>query len=136
MFSKVKEKLTYILSGIAIGVINGFFGGGGGMICVPVLEKLLKLDSKHSHATALAVIFPISFCSGIIYLISGNLNWKIFAFVVVGFVLGGIFGAYFLKKLNNDVIRIIFTIVVFVAGVKLIIWTYLLALFVEYWAEF
>lgn len=132
MFSKVKEKLTYILSGIAIGVINGFFGGGGGMICVPVLEKLLKLDSKHSHATALAVIFPISFCSGIIYLISGNLNWKIFAFVVVGFVLGGIFGAYFLKKLNNDVIRIIFTIVVFVAGVKLIIWTYLLALFVEY----
>ena len=124
MFSKIKEKLVYILSGIAIGVVNGFFGGGGGMICVPVLEKLLKLDSKHSHATALAVIFPISFCSGIIYLISGNLNWDIFAFVVSGFVIGGVFGAYFLKKLNNVVIKIIFIIVVFAAGVKLIIWAY------------
>ncbi|MBO4412603.1 MAG: sulfite exporter TauE/SafE family protein [Clostridia bacterium] len=121
MFSKLKQKLLHILSGAAIGIINGFFGGGGGMVCVPVLEKLLKLDGKHAHATALAVIFPISFFSGIIYLISGNLNWSTFGFVTSGFVVGGIIGAYLLKNLNNTIIKIVFAIVVLAAGVKLVL---------------
>jgi hypothetical protein len=37
---KIKSKLPLIVSGIAIGIVNGFFGGGGGMVCVPILEKL------------------------------------------------------------------------------------------------
>lgn len=121
MLKKIKHKITYILSGFAIGLINGFFGGGGGMVCVPVLESLLRLDSKHSHATALAVIFPLSLCSGIVYLLKVNFDWQIFGLVTAGFVVGGIIGAYLLKKLNNVVIRFIFTLVVFAAGIKLII---------------
>lgn len=39
---KVKN-LHIILFGTLIGIINGFFGGGGGMIVVPLLTKLFKL---------------------------------------------------------------------------------------------
>ena len=39
---KIKDKFKLILSGLTIGIVNGFFGGGGGMICVPLLEKILK----------------------------------------------------------------------------------------------
>ena len=35
-----------ILSGIFIGFVNGFWGGGGGMICVPILTNLLKQSEK------------------------------------------------------------------------------------------
>ena len=38
---KNKDKFKLILSGLTIGIVNGFFGGGGGMICVPLLEKIL-----------------------------------------------------------------------------------------------
>ena len=55
----MKSKLYLGLSGILIGALNSFFGAGGGIIAVPVLEKsgLLK---KESHANAVAVILPIS----------------------------------------------------------------------------
>ena len=121
MLKKLKSKLLYIVFGLSIGLINGFFGGGGGMVCVPVLEKLLKLDSKHSHATALAVIFPLCLFSGIVYIVRVNLDWSVFGIVCAGFVVGGIIGAYLLKRLNNVVIRIIFVLVVLTAGIKLLL---------------
>ena len=64
---KFKDKIVLILSGIAIGLANGFFGGGGGMICVPLLEKVLKIDNKKSHSTALAVMLPIAIFSIMVY---------------------------------------------------------------------
>ena len=118
---KIKEKLKFILSGLAIVVINGFFGGGGGMVCVPILENSLKLDSKRSHATALAVMFPLCLASSIIYLFRVKVEWQTLGFVTLGFVFGGAAGAFLLKKLNNVIVRAVFVVVVAVAGVKLVI---------------
>ena len=41
----MKRSSNIILSviiGIVVGTLNGFFGGGGGMFCVPMLENFLK----------------------------------------------------------------------------------------------
>lgn len=122
LFSKkIKVKLYLILSGVAIGIVNGFFGGGGGMVCVPILEKVLKIDNKKSHATALAVMFPIGISSAIVYLVKVPMDWYMFGFVVLGFVLGGLLGAFLLKKLSNKVVRIIFIIIVLSAGIRMLI---------------
>lgn len=118
---KFKDKLILILSGIAIGIANGFFGGGGGMICVPLLEKVLKIDNKKSHSTALAVMLPIALFSIIVYLIRVPLDWAIFGFVGGGFVVGGAVGALLLSKLNGKIIRIIFVAVVLAGGIRLLI---------------
>ena len=120
----VKQKLLLLGLGALIGFINGFFGGGGGMICVPLLENVLHLSSKYSHATAIAVIFPISFISAIIYILSGNLQTIPFLTVGGGVVLGGIIGAYALKILPGKAIRIIFAIIMLAGGIRLIIWPF------------
>ena len=39
MKSKIKKTATEVLTGLAVGAINGLLGGGGGMLCVPLLEK-------------------------------------------------------------------------------------------------
>lgn len=118
---KFKDKLTLILSGLAIGIVNGFFGGGGGMICVPLLEKVLKIDNKKSHSTALAVMLPIALFSIIIYLIRVPMEWATFGYVCGGFVAGGALGALLLKNLSGKIVRIVFIVVVFAAGVKMLI---------------
>lgn len=120
-WAKIKSNFTLILGGIAIGIINGFFGGGGGMVCVPVLETLLKIDNKKSHATALAIMLPIGLSSALVYLFNINLDWYIFGFVTSGFVAGGLFGALLLKKLKGKVVRIIFILVILAAGIKMLI---------------
>lgn len=118
---KIKKKSALILSGIAIGVVSGFFGGGGGMLCVPVLENILKTDNKKSHATALAVMLPIGVSSAIVYLLRVRMDWEAFGFVVTGFVVGGILGALLLRKLAGNIVRVIFILVILAAGIKMLI---------------
>ena len=115
-----KEQFILILCGVIIGFINGFFGGGGGMICVPLLENVLHLNNKYSHATAIAVIFPISFVSAIIYIFSGTLQTLPFVTVGSGVVLGGITGSYFLNFFPSKVVRIIFAIIMLLGGIRLL----------------
>ena len=55
--NNLKQWLLDAIFGSIIGFINGFLGGGGGMVAVPLLEKIKKLDNKKAHATAIAVIF-------------------------------------------------------------------------------
>ena len=117
---KAKKKLLLCLCGALIGFINGFFGGGGGMICVPLLEKVLHLPNKYSHATAIVVILPISFVSTIIYFLSGNLQTIPFLTIGSGVLLGGIVGSYALKFLPSKIIRIIFVLVMLAGGIRLL----------------
>lgn len=118
--NKAKKWLIIIFSGMLIGFINGFFGGGGGMISVPLLEKVLKIDNKKSHATAMAVIFPLSIISAIVYGLNTQIDWLNLLYVTIGVSLGGILGAFLLNKLNNKVIRIIFVLVMLSAGIRML----------------
>ena len=77
MNENFKNKLYLILTGVATGVANGFFGGGGGMIVVPLMTFLLKMKTKVAHATALAVILPVTIVSATIYIAKGYFDWKI-----------------------------------------------------------
>ena len=115
-----KQKLILCLCGMLIGFINGFFGGGGGMICVPLLERVLHLQNKYSHATAIVVILPISFVSAVIYFLNGNFQSVPFLSVGSGVLLGGIVGSYFLKFLPSKIIRIIFVFVMLAGGIRLL----------------
>lgn len=115
-----KGKFLLILSGAIIGLLNGFFGGGGGMVCVPILQKVLNLDAKSSHATAIVVIFPLSLISAFIYVLNGYIQSFPLITIGIGVVLGGLLGAFALKFLPPKAVRIIFAIIMFVGGIKLI----------------
>lgn len=109
-----------IVASIFVGFINGFFGGGGGMICVPVLENFLGLDNKKSHATAIAVIVPLSLVSSIVYITKTSVDWMQILWVGIGVCCGGILGAILLKKINSKILRFIFALIMLAAGIKTI----------------
>lgn len=117
---KIKNKPLLILFGAVIGLINGLFGGGGGMICVPVLIYLLLMPVKKAHATAIAVILPLSVVSGMIYFTFFNIEWKVALYTGIGVFLGGIIGALLLKKIPNKIIFLLFSGLMIAAGVKLL----------------
>jgi uncharacterized membrane protein YfcA len=81
----------------------------------------MKIDNKKSHATALAVMFPIGVSSALVYLFRIPMDWYLFGFVGSGFILGGLLGALLLKKLSGDFVRIIFILIVLAAGIKILI---------------
>ena len=115
-----KQKIYAILTGVSCGVINGVFGGGGGMIVVPMLTYLLKYEEKYAHATAILIILPLSIVSSIFYISFGNLELGLLLPVGVGVVAGGTAGALLLSKLSSKWIGIIFSLVMAAAGIKML----------------
>ena len=112
--------ITGLIGGLVVGFLNGFFGGGGGMIVVPLLMFLLYLPEKQAHATAIFVILPLCIISSLVYILKGSMNWTQLGFSSIGFVVGGAVGALILKKINNKVLRIIFSVVMVAAGIKML----------------
>ena len=117
---KFKHILIFILS-IAVGAINGLLGGGGGMLCVPLLQFVCGLDSKRSHATAILVMLLSSIASTIVYIrYLGEHIW-VFIAALIGSLIGAYFGAKLLNKLKSIYIELLFIAVLFVAGISMIL---------------
>lgn len=117
---KKVKKLHIALFGVLIGVVNGLFGGGGGMIVVPVLTKFFGFSQKQAQATALFVILPISIASSIIYITHNSINFASSWPVILSIIVGGAGGALLLNKLNNKIVRIIFIALVLISGVTIL----------------
>lgn len=118
---KKVKKIYIVIFGALIGLINGFFGGGGGMVVVPVLNKLFGMEQKKAQATALFVILPISLVSTIVYLCHRSISFAQGWPVIVGIVVGGVVGATLLNKMNNKVIKGIFVFFMLLGGVGMLI---------------
>ncbi len=91
------------------------------MVTVPLLEEILNIDNKKSHATAMLIIFPLSLISAITYALNTKINYIDVLYTSIGVLVGGILGALLLKRLNNKVVRIIFIFVMLSAGIKILI---------------
>ncbi len=114
-----KKVIGLLVAGVFIGVINGFFGGGGGMICVPAL-LFMGLSNKKAQATAILIMLPISIASAIVYYTNGFIEWEFVLYTAIGSVVGGVLGALLLKKLSNNVLKYIFALIVAGAGIRML----------------
>ena len=48
-----------ILAGLCAGAVNGLFGAGGGMVLVPLLTGIAKLDDDAVFPCSVSMILPI-----------------------------------------------------------------------------
>lgn len=117
--SKRKNRpLLSAIFGVAVGAANGLFGGGGGMIAVPALT-LTGVPSKKAHATAIAIILPLSLISGAVYLAKEAADPSVILPSCAGVFVGGIAGALLLKKINSRGLSLLFYALMIAAGLKL-----------------
>lgn len=115
----IKKHVKSAFFGVAVGLVNGVFGAGGGMLAVPLLKKS-GLDQKSAHANAVAVILPITVISAIMYLVKGTVHLRdSFAFVPTG-LLGSVIATFLLKSFSNKWLQKIFAVFMIYAGVRLL----------------
>lgn len=105
--------------GIFSGCINGLFGSGGGTIVVPALELVKKTETHKAHATAIAIILPLSVISTVIYMLKGSLNWEAILYVALGSIPGSIIGAKLLKRLSSRTINKFFGLILMTAALRM-----------------
>lgn len=112
------ERLAPALSGAVAGLVNGFFGGGGGMVLVPLLVSRCKLDQRKAFATSVAIILPLCVLSSAIYFFRGGLELTAALPYLVGGLVGGYAGGKLFRDLNMDWLRRAFALLILYGGVK------------------
>ena len=115
----IKKYLKPAFFGVGVGLVNGIFGAGGGMLAVPLLKKS-GLEQKSAHANAVAVILPITVISAILYLVKGSVDFSdSFAFIPTG-LLGSVIATFALQKFSNKLLQKIFAVFMIYAGIRLL----------------
>lgn len=117
---KIKSKGKSYLKGALIGAVNGFFGAGGGLACVPLLMKM-GFERKLAHANAVAVIFPITLISAVNYLLRGYVTLEESLIYLPSGIVGAIAGTYIMKKISPRLIKKVFAVFMIWAGWRLIL---------------
>lgn len=112
------DRIKAVLAGMGAGLANGFFGGGGGMILVPLLTHWCKLEQRKAFATSVAVILPLCVFSSILYFFRGGLDVSMALPYLVGGLMGGFIGGKTFQRLNMDWLRRIFALFILYGGVK------------------
>ncbi|MCQ1529729.1 sulfite exporter TauE/SafE family protein [Lutispora saccharofermentans] len=118
---KFKSKTALTIIGFIAGIVNGLCGSGGGTILVPSLVFLSKVKDHRAHATAIAVILPLTIISSFIYVKSGIIDVNTTLKVTIGSITGAYIGSKLLNKLPINILRKLFGIFMIIAAIRMVI---------------
>lgn len=112
--------LLLIIIGLVAGTLGGMVGLGGGIILIPALILIMKLDQQTAQGTSIAIMLPpIGLFAVYNYYKAGYVNMK-YAFVIaMAFMVGGYFGSSLALKLSPDVMRKVFSVILVVIALKM-----------------
>jgi len=110
-----------LLVGVAAGLLSGIFGVGGGILIVPGLVFLARMDQRSAHGTSLAAVLPIAASSLVTYWVHDHVDWPVAAWLVVGAVIGAVAGTALLNVLPHRTLAVAFSVVLMVSAIRLFI---------------
>lgn len=109
-----------LAAGAAAGFVNGFFGAGGGMVLVPLLIILVRLEDKAAFSSAVCIILPICIVSLIFYGMYGALPIEKSVPYLIGGGLGGILSGLLFQKVSARFLHIALGALILFGGVRLL----------------
>ena len=118
---KHKHTLRYALSGAAAGLVNGFFGAGGGMVLVPLLIRLGRLEDKKAFSSAVCIILPLCLVSIAVYAIQGTFAPEGAVPYLFGGAAGGIIAGLTFRKVSARLLHIALGALIVFGGVRLLV---------------
>ena len=121
VFAMKGKRWKTILIGSITGFANGLFGSGGGTIVVPCMERFLSVEEPKAHATAIAIILPLSLLSIAFYVWKTDVLWSMALWASAGGVVGGFVGAKLLSKVSGIWLHRIFGAFMIAAAVRMIL---------------
>ena len=96
---------------VLAGLLGALTGLGGGVVIVPALALLFKVDIRYAIGASLVSVIATSSGSAVAYVREGLSNVRIGMFLEVATTLGALLGAYLTARISTHSIAIIFGVV-------------------------
>lgn len=107
--------------GLVGGLLSGLFGVGGGIVMVPLLIMLARMDQKRASATSLVAIVPTAIAGSITYFANGEVDVLAAAIVATGGIVGAWIGARLLRRISMEWLRWGFIALLVLVAIRLIV---------------
>jgi uncharacterized membrane protein YfcA len=121
------ELFIFFGTGLAIGLISGLVGIGGGIIMTPVQYWIYTsagmspdIAIKISIATSLAVVLPTAISGVIRHHRLGNINWKAAVFMGIFTALASFLGASIAAHVPGAALKLIFGSIVILVAIRML----------------
>lgn len=114
----LRDKIKYGIIGALAGFANGFFGSGGGLFLVPLFTRWSGMEQRKAFATSVAVIFPLSILSVIIYFTKGAIDLQFAWPFLVGGMAGGFIAGKVFSKVPLTLLRRSFGVLLLYGGIR------------------
>ncbi len=112
-----------LLLGFVVGAFSGVIGIGGGVLLVPALIWLLKMDQHKAQGTSLAaLLLPVGILAFWTYYREGNADLKIGLLLAAGFTVGGLIGGWGAQYIPDLWLRRVFAVALMSIGAKMLFW--------------
>ena len=110
-----------ITQGIAVGMITGMIGAGGGFLIVPALVMLLNLEMKKAIGTSLFIISINSLLGFVSSENISSINWEFLSIFTFISIIGLIIGIRISRKIDGKKLKPAFGWFVLAMGIYIII---------------
>ncbi len=107
--------------GLVAGVFSGVFGIGGGLVIVPALLYVMKMETREATGTSLAALIPpVGLLGALEYYRNGFINIRYAALIALGLFIGAYFGAKVAVALPQITLRRLYGVFMLLISVKLL----------------
>lgn len=129
-----KEDMTAQLMGVIViiglfaGILSGLVGIGGGIVLVPALIYFMQYTQHQAQGTSLGVLtLPVVVIAFITYYYSckkmgAPIDFKVIGLLAIGFLVGGFLGSALALKLDKEILKKIFAVLLFYTAIKMLSW--------------
>ena len=114
--NKGRRLVTVAIAGVAVGMLTGFVGIGGGFLIVPALVILANTPMKHAVGTSLLVIAMNSASGFLGYLGQVPILWEFMALFTAVAIAGILAGTYLVRFVSQSALRRAFAAFLIVTG--------------------
>lgn len=113
--------LPFIGLGLAVGLVAGLLGIGGGALCVPALVYFAGMPIHQAVGISIAVTAPSAITGFLTHYSSGNIPISPTLYIVPTAILGAFVGAFASPHVPAGALRILLGVLLIVAGLNLIL---------------
>ncbi len=111
-----------LLVGVAVGILSGLIGLGGGIFLIPALTYGFGMSQHKAQGTSLgALLLPIGLLAFIEYYKAGNVDVKAAALIAIGFLVGGYFGGRWAQLISDSMLRKGFAVLLIALGIRMLV---------------
>lgn len=132
-----QEIITLAVIGLAAGILSGLIGVGGGVIMVPALAFFMHYSQHQAQGTSLGVLtLPVAALAFYNYYtecrkMGTPIDIKVVLMLATGFAVGGLIGSNLAVKIDKEMLKKIFGVIMLYTAFKLFGWDLLIIRWVK-----